>query len=406
MFNKYFCFIYLLPKAITKPQMTPKKKLIRITTVPMSLGGLLKGQLKFMSNYFKVLGISSSGNGVLNKVASWEQIDTIPVEMTRKITPIKDSLAVVKLYRIFKRERPFIVHTHTPKAGTLGMIAAKLAGVPHRLHTIAGLPLVEATGPKRLLLNLVEKLTYACATKIYPNSYGLQEIILKNKFTKKQKLKILGNGSSNGIDTAHYDTAHIGDTNKQALKSSLGIADRDFVFVFVGRLVTDKGINELISAYIKINSLYKNTKLLLVGLYETTLDPLNEATTAAINTHQNIVSVGWQDDVRPYFAISNALVFPSYREGFPNVVLQAGAMKLPCIVTNINGCNEIIVEGENGIIIPVKDENALFNAMKTILLMPKNELTVMGDISRKLIVSKFEQQFLWKAILKEYQKLN
>ena len=159
-----------------------KKKIIRITTVPSSLVGLLTGQLSFMKNYFNVIGITSPNeHDFLKKFTDKENIQIIPVKMTRKITLIQDLMALIKLYKIFKKENPFIVHSHTPKAGTLGMLAAKLAGVPHRLHTIAGLPLLESTGIKRLLLNFVEKITYLCATKIYPNSFGLEKIILDFK---------------------------------------------------------------------------------------------------------------------------------------------------------------------------------------------------------------------------------
>src|SRR5690606_38864836 len=159
--------------------------------------------LHFMSQYYEVLGVSSNGeNNELAHVTEREGIPTQAIEMTRQITPLKDLKAVWQLYRLFKKEKPFIVHSHTPKAGTLSMLAAKLAGVPHRLHTIAGLPLMEATGLKRTVLNMVEKATYACATKIYPNSYGLVEIILEHQFTSKKKLKVIANGSSNGIDTS------------------------------------------------------------------------------------------------------------------------------------------------------------------------------------------------------------
>ena len=387
--------------------MNPKKKLIRITTVPQSLSGLLTGQLQFMSQYFEVLGVSSKGkNNELNKVTEQEGIPTHAIEMTRKITPIKDLRAVWQLYKLFKKEKPFIVHSHTPKAGTLSMLAAKLAGVPHRLHTIAGLPLMEAIGFKRKLLNTVEKITYACATKIYPNSYGLQDIILENKFTSKNKLKVIANGSSNGIDTSYFDPLVFKDTDRnKILKNKLNIPNGNFVFVFMGRLVTDKGINELVQAFHTLASKNKGMTLVLVGTYEHELDPLKPKTLEMIANNHNIVTTGWVDDVRPYYAIANALVFPSYREGFPNVVLQAGAMQLPSIVTNINGCNEIIKDFKTGLIIPVKDEKALQKAMEY-MLNNKNEIYSMGVASRKHIQSHFESQIVWQALLEEYQKLS
>tara|TARA_R110002050_G_scaffold296426_1_gene456401 strand:- start:49224 stop:50393 length:1170 start_codon:yes stop_codon:yes gene_type:complete len=382
-----------------------KKKIIRITTIPASLRGLLKGQLRFMSNHFEIIAVSSKLDGLLKEVGDYEGVKTIPVEMTRKITPLKDLIGVYKLYKIFKNEKPIIVHTHTPKAGTLGMLAAKLARVPYRLHTIAGLPLVESVGMKRKLLNSVEGLTYRCATKIYPNSYGLKNIILENKFTTEDKMEVIGNGSSNGIDTTHYDPSRYSENDKKELRKKLGIKLNEFVFIFVGRLVGDKGIHELIDSFVKFSSTQTKAKLLLVGTYETHRDPLNSETVEIINNNKNIIHAGWQNDVRPFLSISNALTFPSYREGFPNVVLQAGAMNLPCIVSNINGCNEIITNNINGIIVPVKNANEIYNAMEALILKSKDELNIMGGKSRDLIISKYDQSFVWNAILAEYNNL-
>ena len=382
-----------------------KKKLIRVTTVPASMGGLLKGQLKFMSNNYEIIGVSSKNNKQLELVSKSEEIPTIAIEMTRQITPLKDLTAVWKLYKLFKKEKPFIVHSHTPKAGTVSMIASRLAGVPHRLHTIAGLPLVETVGLKRKILNTVEKITYGCATKIYPNSYGLMDIILENNFTKKDKLKIIANGSSNGIDTLHFNPELYTKEHKRGLRKSLNIEKNDYVYIFVGRLVSDKGINELVAAFTTLSTKNSSIKLLLVGNYETELDPLLPETLKLISTNTNIISTGFVKDVRPYFAISNALVFPSYREGFPNVVMQAGAMQLPSIVTNINGCNEIIVHQETGIIIPVKNEQALYEAM-LFLYTKQEEVKNMGAKSRERIVSKYERKNLWLALLEEYKSLD
>ncbi|MHA7057498.1 glycosyltransferase family 4 protein [Aquimarina sp. M1] len=384
--------------------MKNRGKIIRVTTVPRSLGGLLQGQLKFMSQYYEVIGVSSKEETILDRVAKQEEVKVIPVEMTRKITPVQDLKAVYRLYKVFRKEKPTIVHSHTPKAGTLSMIAAKFARVPHRLHTIAGLPLLEATGAKRALLDTVEKVTYACATMIYPNSFGLNDIILENKYTSPKKLRVIANGSSNGIDTSYFDPSQYSKQDHTRLKEELKINKEDFVFVFVGRFVKDKGINELIASFKLLNNKYKNTKLLLVGTYERELDPLLPKTESEIDNNPNIISVGWQKDVRPFFAISDALTFPSYREGFPNVVMQAGSMGLPSIVTDINGCNEIIAEGVNGTIIPVKSSEALYQAMKKFISDSQycNQLSLKA---RKMICEKYERKFVWNAILEEYQQL-
>ena len=380
-----------------------KKKLIRITTVPISLDKLIEGQMAFMKKSYDVVAISSSGE-VLSRVAKKEGVRVIAVEMSRKTTPIKDIIAVLKLYTYLKKEKPQIVHTHTPKAGIVGMLASYLANVPNRLHTVAGLPLLESKGVKRSLLNFVEKLTYACATKVYPNSFGLKAIIIEAQFCKVSKLKVLANGSSNGIDTSSFNPANFSKEQNKILRKELALAEEDFVFIFVGRLVRDKGINELVAAFEKLSTENKKVKLLLVGPFEEELDPLEAQTNGIINENEKIISVGFQNDVRPYFAIADALVFPSYREGFPNVVLQAGAMGLPSIVSDINGCNEIIKEEENGLIISVKNAEAIYKAMKRLIENPalKNKLQ---NNARNMITEVYEQKVVWNALLKEYKSL-
>ncbi len=379
-------------------------KLIRITTVPVSLNVLLKGQLAFMNQFYKVIGVTSYVEAQFIEIQEREKIELVNVEFTRTISPLKDCISLYKLYVFLKKEKPFIVHSHTPKAGTIGMIAAKLAGVPHRFHTIAGLPLLESKGAKRKLLNIVEKITYSCATKIFPNSHGLKEIIVENKFTHADKLKVIANGSSNGIDCIHYNASLYSENDKTSLREKLGISSNDFVFIFVGRMVGDKGINELVKSFKRLSTDVENVKLLLVGPFENNLDPLKKNTIEEIDSNNKIIAVGAQKDVRPYFAIANVLVFPSYREGFPNVVMQAGAMGLPSIVTNINGCNEIIIEGENGLIIPVKNIELLYQAMIKIL-NEKDEYRIMSQKSRDLIVKRYEQKYVWEQLLKEYQSL-
>ena len=381
--------------------MENKKTLIRITTVPISLEKLLSGQLEFMSEFYNVIAVSSEKEN-LEKLGKKINLPVFPVNLTRQITPIKDLSALFRLFIFFKKSKPLIVHTHTPKAGTIGMIAAKLAGVPLRLHTVAGLPLLETTGKKRKLLDFVEKITYSCANHVYPNSKGLMDIIIENNYCNPKKLKVIANGSSNGIDTSYFNPTLFSENEKADLKKKIGINEDDFVFIFVGRLVKDKGVNELIAAFSKLQ--YPKNKLLLVGDYENELDPLLPETLEMIESNKNILSTGFQYDVRPYFAVSDALVFPTYREGFPNVVMQAGAMNLPCIVTDINGCNEIIIEDKNGIIIPVKDESAIFEAMKS-FISDSEKLQEMKENARQLIVSRYEQKIVWKAIFDEYKLL-
>ena len=286
-------------------------KLIRITTIPLSLEKLLEGQLTYMNQYFEVTAVSAEESR-LEKYGRDNKVKTFFVEMTRAITPITDLKAVYKLYTFFKTEKPLIVHTHTPKAGIVGMLAAKLARVPIRLHTVAGLPLMETSGKKRKVLNFVEKLTYSLATKVYPNSLGLQEIILKEGFASPSKLKVLGKGSSNGIDTQYFDPTGYATDFKSQLKKELKIPSENLIFIFIGRLVSEKGINELVKSFDKLYKINSKISLLLVGPFEEELDPLSPETLEIIKTHPGIISVGYQLDVRPYLAISDVLAFPIY----------------------------------------------------------------------------------------------
>lgn len=375
-------------------------KIIRTSTIPLSLNVLLKGQLKFLKRYFDILGVSSSGP-LLDEVSEREGIRVCGVEMERGINPIRDVVSLIRLYLLFKKEKPTIVHSITPKAGLLSMLAGKLARVPIRIHTFTGLIFPSKQGVLQKILINMDKLLCSSATNIYPEGQGVRKDLISFKITSKP-LRILANGNVNGIDMDHYAINRVSEDEKLGLKSLLGVGEYDFVFVFVGRLVGDKGINELLSAFSKLKDF--NVKLLLVGPLEIELDPLQPETLNEIESNDAVISVGFQKDVRPYFAISNALVFPSYREGFPNVVMQAGAMELPAIVSNINGCNEIIIEGENGTIIPVKNVSAIKDAMEMMLTNKERYLQMKAN-ARKMIAERYEQQVVWDALLKEYKSL-
>lgn len=378
-----------------------RKKLIRITTVPTSLGLLLKGQLKYMSDYYEVVGVSSDGPD-LYKVAEREGVRVIPVSMKRKVSVFNDIISVYTMYKVFRKEKPFIVHTHTPKAGMAGMIAARLAGVPVRLHSIAGLPLMEASGVKRKILDLVEKITYKCAHRIYPVSFGLKDYILEHNYCAPEKVKVIGKGSSNGIDLDHFDPEQFSVEDKAELKEKLNLTNENFIFIFVGRIVTDKGVNELVKAFVKINKQYPLSRLLFVGDYEKDRDPVLPETEHEIASNPAIISVGFQNDVRPYFAISDVLVFPSYREGYPNVVLQSVAMNKPVIATNIVGCNEIIANDINGFLVKPKSIQDIYDKMEFYL---KNKDTyVRHSASARDRISKyFDREYVWQCLLDEYR---
>ena len=378
------------------------KKLIRITTVPLSLEKLLENQGRYFKTHYNITFVSSNANQ-LKEVAEDQGVRHFPLEMTRKITPLQDLLCLIRLYHFLRKEKPLIVHTHTPKAGIVGMLAARLAGVPIRLHTIAGLPLMETSGLKRLLLMTVERLTYRCATKVYPNAQGLFNFVVEKRLAPKEKLKLIGKGSSNGIDTEYFSKKQITESQIKTLRKSLDLNTNDFIYCFVGRLVGDKGINELVSAFHAVHEKLPSSKLLLVGPFESDLDPLQPAMQKIIHTHPNIITTGFQVDIRPYLALSDVFVFPSYREGFPNVVLQAVAMEVPCIVSNINGCNEIIQEEESGAIVPPKQVQPLIEKMKN-FFHQKEHRKIYAKKAKQFVQTHFEREQFWNYLLEEYKQ--
>lgn len=375
-----------------------KKKIIRTSTVAMSLNLLLKGQLSFLSKHYEVIAVSGYDND-LEEVKNREKVAIENIKMERAISPFKDLISLYKLYRYFKKEKPTIVHSITPKAGLLSMMAAKYAGVPIRIHTFTGLIFPSKKGLFQKLLITMDKVLCWHATHIFPEGNGVKEDLEKYQITTKP-LKILANGNVNGIDIEYFNPENVNHEEKQNLKNVLNLSEKDFVFIYVGRLVKDKGLNELVQAFSKIKD--ENVKLLLVGPFENELDPLKPETISEIKDNPNIVSVGYQKDVRKYYAISNVLVFPSYREGFPNVVLQAGAMQLPSIVTNINGSNEIITHNKNGLIIPVQNSDAIFAA---ILFMMNENIEDMSKHARIMVENRYKQQLVWESLLKEYKEL-
>lgn len=365
--------------------------------MPGSLRSFCSGLLRELtSEGYEVVAVSSPGEE-LDDLAKTDGVRTVGVTMQRHIAPFKDLLSLWSLIRVFRREKPRMVHSMTPKAGLLSMMAAWLCRVPVRVHTFTGLVFPTATGIKQKILILTDRITCACATHIIPEGEGVKNDLINFRITRKP-LRVLGHGNVRGIDLSYFNP-ELEDVQTEASRiRKEGI----FTFVFIGRLVRDKGINELVEAFEQLNSEYPDTRLLLVGRQEPELDPLMPETLRKIGHNKYIEAVGQQSDVRPWLAASDAFVLPSYREGFPNVVIEAGAMGLPSIVTDINGSREIILEGVNGTIIPPRDTDALLSAMRR-FVTDRDAVSAMAANGRPLIASRYEQTYV-RRCLKEYYK--
>lgn len=375
---------------------TEKKKVLRVSTIPLSLNLLLKGQLKMLNEEYEVVAVSSPGED-LKMVEEREGVRVVELPMERRISLFKDIRSLWAMIKLIRKEKPWMVYSLTPKAGLVTMIAGKLCGVPVRVHMFTGLVFPTATGLKRQILMFTDRLTCFCATVVNPEGEGVKRDLERYHISSKP-LTIIGNGNINGLDMEFYDrTPEVLERAKAYQKEGTT------TYCFVGRIVGDKGINELVSAFKRLHAEHPATRLLLVGPFEDNLDPVSEETRNTIETLSAIEAVGWQSDVRPFLAASDVFVFPSYREGFPNVVMQAGALGLPSIVTDINGSNEIIRNEENGVIIPSKDEEALYQTLKDTLENPDKWKTIAAN-ARESIARRYEQQMLWKEIKKFYKQ--
>lgn len=372
-------------------------KLFRLSTIDGSLN-FLRGQLEFLNREFEVVAVADD-SGVLQEVAEREGVRTIAVPMRREISIAADCRSLVALYKLFRRERPHIVHSNTPKASLLSMVAAWAARVPHRIYLVTGLRFETTHGILRFILKTMERITCLCATKVIPEGDGVKDTLRRESITRKPLQKI-HHGNINGIDLEHY--ARTPEVVQRATEIRNG--SEDFTFIFIGRMVRDKGINELVAAFDRLNREIPATKLLLVGKFEDELDPVLPETKQMIENNSKIEFAGYQNDVRPFLLASDVAVLPSYREGFPNVVIQAGAMGLAQIVTDINGCNEVVVDGRNGLIIPKQNEEALYEAMRR--LATERELTArMAASAREMVATRFRQEDVWGELLKMYKNL-
>ena len=375
------------------------KKLIIITTVPMSLATLVKGQAKYLSSYFDVKLVTSFSEKN-QEISKAEGVELKSIDMTRQITIIKDLKALIELYKYFKNQKPDIVYTFTPKAGLLGMMASFLSRVPVRIHNIVGMPLMEATGKKFILLKFIERLTYFFSTNLFCNSFGLKKFINEN-LTKKD-VKVIAQGSINGVDTEFFKNTKTLD-QKELIRDKFKIDKKDFVITFVGRIVKDKGINELIEAFINLSKKYNNLKLLLVGDYEEHLNPIKNENKILIDSLDSIITVGFQNDIRDFLSITDLFVLPSYREGLPNSLIEAGSFGIPLLATNINGCNEIIDDGITGILVEKKSAKKLEEAIDK-LLEDKELYNSIKLKVRDRIIEKYEQKYFWNELKNEIKK--
>ena len=379
-------------------------KLIRTTTAPLSLKYLLRNQMRYMKEKgFNVLMVSSDGPE-REEVIRNEQCPHTIVPMTRRMTPLADLRALWSFYRLLKKERPEIVHSHTPKAGLIAMLAARLAGVPLRIHTVAGLRFMTVQGFSRKILVAMEKLTMRSATHVWPNSFSLKEYIEKNRLVNPGRLEVIGEGSSNGIDLRRFSPGAIDREKLEKTKALIGYDEQLVYLLAVGRIVRDKGIDELVHAFDEVYQANGQLRLLLVGAFEDELDPVPDKARQMINDHPGIIKTGWNESVEYFMHLADLLVHPSHREGFPNVLLQAGAMNCPVICSRIEGNVDIVTHEKTGLLFEVKDRQQLTVQLKRALSNPAMMKEYSNNLYNK-VISHFDQSVVHSRIEKRYREL-
>lgn len=376
-----------------------KYKLLRITTVPMSISLLLKGQLRFLNQYFDVVAVTSNGNEIHDIIEN-EGIKVIQVPMEREISIFHDLRSFTRLISVFKSEKPDIIHSNTPKASLLSMVVGWLIGVPIRIYTVTGLRFESEVGFKRRLLILMERITCYFATHINAESLGVKRLLKSEKITGKEAF-IIGNGNINGIDETFWNPKLVSELERTDFRRNYNISNTDFCFLFVGRVVKDKGINELVRAFQRFCRFNENCNLIIVGPFDINKSNLDVDIIDVMQKHPKIYLLGFQKDIRLIMASCDALILPSYREGFPNVLLQAGAMELPIIVTPVNGTEETI-DSKNGTVIEKFSDESIFNAFRAII----NTAGLFDKAyCRDKIVSKYSQTSFYPLLHKFYSNL-
>lgn len=370
------------------------KSIFILTTIPGSLN-FFEGQIKKLNEIYDVKLISSD-EARLKETALKEGVSYKSIPMVRDISIFRDFISFFLIIFYFLINRPYAIHCNTPKASLLGLIAGFFVRVPVRIYYIHGLRYEGARGKKRKLLKAIECVSCWCATDIIAVSNGVKAKV-EEGITKKS-IKVILNGSPNGIDVDKFINYK---PDCQNTKKDLNISRNDFVFGYVGRLVADKGINELVHAFNMLEQ--KNVKLVMVGRYEHELDPLTQETLDIIKTNSNIIEVGFQKDVKKFLAIMDLFVSPSYREGFGLSVLEANLMKVPVLVTSITGYSEIVKEGKNGFFVNPKDTLALFNKMKK-FSQSRDSLLAMKQQCYDEVASKYNHKEVLEKALEYYAK--
>jgi glycosyltransferase involved in cell wall biosynthesis len=379
-------------------------RIARISTVPFFVVTQLRRQIAMIGEHGAAVTVITSKGKELALLDGLLGVTCVPVNIPRSISPWTDLLALLRLTIFFRFQHIQIAHSTTPKAGLLTALAAFIGGVPVRIHTFTGQPWLEMRGPTRWLARTSDKLIGMLNTRCYTDSASQRIFLIEQGIADASRLFCIGAGSIAGVDVQRFNPNRFSQCQRESLRQLLGIPSDAPVLLFLGRVTVDKGVRELLEAFQRLKTSLCDANLVLVGPFDTGSGVAGSILLSHIEHIVDVHVVGYTDSPESYLSIADILCLPSYREGFGTVVIEAAAMGVPTIGTEIYGLSDAVVHGETGLLVPPRNVEELASALEK-LLADKPLRKKMGEAARQRALTLFDARKFNKQVLDEYRIL-
>jgi len=382
--------------------MSKKIKLCVVITDPMNLWSLYRDQFIYLQkNGFEITAVAS--DGVEHQKLQELGIRSVAISMKKQPSPLNDLISLLKLMIFFMYNRFDLVSVSTPKASLLGSLAAFITFQKKIIFTIRGRAYENKQGFSKQIFENIDKLICSMSDSVFSISHEIMEDFISKKLCKKEKIFVIGSGSSNGVDLRKFTKTDELVIKASEEKNKLGIPANDLCILYSGRIRKDKGTNELVKAFLKILETRNDVSLLIQGKHDV-VDPIDDVILHEIENNKKIYTADWSYEVEKYFALADIFAFPSYREGFGNVVIEASAMELPVVSFDVIGCRESVANEKSGILCePYNVQEFYVVLMK--LIENKELRQTFGQYGRKRVVEEFDSFIIWKELVQKYQEL-